>query len=232
MRSTIKHMWFKSSMYLRKMGGVIMIASLIIWALGYFPLNQDIKQEYQSQVEKTTGYYLEKSSLQPDSSAFYTNQLNKEIHSIERKKATVLQQKSFIGQIGRFIEPAIQPLGFDWRMGVSLLAGVAAKEVVVSTMGVLFLSGDDAEETTEGLETRIRAARYLDGENKGDIIFTPVTSFSYLMFILLYFPCVAVVAAVRKESGKWKWAAFMVFYTTAIAWIVAFAAYQVGNLLI
>jgi ferrous iron transport protein B len=232
LRTTIKHMWFKSSMYLKKMGGVIMIASLIVWAMGYFPLNQDIKQEYQQQIEETTAFYLEKSSLQPDSSSVYRTLLNKEVHAIEHQKATALQQKSFIGQIGRFIEPAIQPLGFDWRMGVSLLAGVAAKEVVVSTMGVLFQSADGSQETTEGLESRIRAARYLEGENQGELIFTPVTSFAYLMFILLYFPCIAVVAAVRKESGKWKWAAFMVFYTTAIAWIVAFASYQIGNLLI
>ncbi len=134
------------------------------------------------------------------------------------------QENSFIGQIGKFIEPVMRPLGFDWKMSVSLLAGVAAKEVVVSTMGVLYQASPDADNPSESLQSKLQSAEHTTGKKTGQPVFNRVTAFAYLMFILLYFPCVAVVAAVRKESGKWKWALFMVSYTTAAAWVMAFAS--------
>lgn len=229
-KTTLKHMWYKSSQYLRKMGGVIMIASIIIWALGYFPINSDIKEEYDQLARQTTEQYQQLMEQSPELSVHYQAKLEEELSNISYTRNSDLQQNSFIGQIGKIVEPVMKPLGFDWRMSVSLLAGVAAKEVVVSTLGVLYQAEGDPENISEGLVTKIRNVTYTTGEKAGEPVFNPVSSFAFLMFILLYFPCVAVVAAVKKESGKWKWALFMVSYTTAIAWLVAFLVNQTGSL--
>ncbi len=135
-----------------------------------------------------------------------------------------------IGRIGKFIEPVIAPLGFDWRMGVSLVAGSAAKEVVISTMSVLFQGSPD-ETTDNGLVKRLQNAVYSSGPKKGMPVFTPLIALSYMFFILIYFPCVAVIAAIKNESGKWKWPLFLAAYTTLLAWIVSFLVYQGGSLL-
>lgn len=230
-KTTIKHMWFKSSQYLKKMGGVIMIASLIIWALGYFPRNPEITEKYNNLILQTNQSYTDLINTNPDLSEKLTIEKGIALNKINYSKYNELQKNSFIGQIGTFLEPAMRPLGFDWKMSISLLAGVAAKEVVVSTMGVLYQADGDPEEISEALVSKIRNAKFESGEKVGETVFNPVTSFAYLMFILLYFPCVAVVAAVKKESGQWKWAAFMIIYTTALAWFVAFLVNQIGNLI-
>ncbi len=229
--TTVNHMWHKSSQYLKKMGGVILIASIIIWALGYFPRNTEIITQHDNEAVLIIDKYDKMKLENPDLAETYENSMGQELTELEYHKNSTLQKNSFIGKIGVFIEPAMKPLGFDWKMSVSLLAGVAAKEVVVSTMGVLYHTEGNPDNISESLENRIRNSRYTDGENSGKQVFTPVTSFAFLMFILLYFPCVAVVAAVRKESGKWKWAIFMVLYTTSIAWITAFLVNQIGNLI-
>mgnify|MGYP006278786999 CR=1 FL=1 len=202
------HMWFKSSQYVKKIGGVIMIASVIIWALGYFPI--------QSQEAKN----LEDGSAVSGPMTDNQDMKEKDI------------QESYIASIGHFIQPVMAPLGFDWKMTVSLLGGVAAKEVVVSTLAVLYQPDDQSGEVTVGLTEKLRKAKYTDGEKKGEPVFNKVVAFAYLMFILLYFPCIGVVSTVRKETGKWKWAFFMIFYTTALAWIAAFVVNQVGSLLV
>ena len=173
--------------WLKKMGGVILIAVVLIWALEYFPRgNPGTSREEQL-------------------------------------------KSSYIGQFGRAIEPVIHPLGFDWRMGVSLVAGSAAKEVVVSTMGVLYQTGDDDNVT--GLIGKLQAQVHSDGPLQGKPVYTPLVAFAFMIFILIYFPCIAVIAAIRKESGRWKWPAFLAVYTTALAWIAAFLVYQIGSLL-
>lgn len=138
-------------------------------------------------------------------------------------------ENSYIAVIGKWIEPVIRPLGFDWRMGVSLISGATAKEVVVSTMGVLLQAPHYHESgQKKGLTESLQHATYQSGPKKGEKIFTPVVSLSYLIFILTYMPCMAVVATVRRESGHWKWAIFLVAYTTAAAWLLSFAVYQIG----
>jgi len=186
----LRHMWEKGKQYLSKMGGVILIAVILIWALEYFPGG---------------------NSMTPE----------------ERL------EHSYISKIGKTLEPAIAPLGFDWRMGVSLMTGAAAKEVVVSTMGVLFGSSHFHEKgDTQSLGNRLNQAVWQDGVKKGEILFTPLTGISYLLFILIYMPCVAVIATVKRESGSWKWALFLIFYTTALAWVLSFSVYQIGSLII
>ena len=184
-KAIIRHTWEKGKQYLKKMGGIILVASIIVWALGYFPHNDQLDNQTQ-------------------------------------------QEQSYIGRIGKAIEPVFRPQGFDWKLDVGLLAGVGAKEIVASTMGVLYSNDSSVAESNDtdndtAKYTRLRRQMLSDG-------ITPLTAYSYLLFVLLYFPCVATIAAIKNESGSWKWALFGALYTTALAWIVSAAVYQVGQL--
>jgi len=137
---------------------------------------------------------------------------------------------SYIGKIGQFIEPAIAPLGFDWKIGVSIITGLAAKEIVVGSMGVLYQSTADHSGSSVSLKDKIKEQVYESGPRKGQKVFTPLSAFSLMLFILIYFPCAATLAAIKKEAGL-KWALFTPVYTTTIAWIVSFSFFQLGNLL-
>lgn len=181
-----RHTWEKGKQYLKKMGGIILFASIIVWALGYFPHNDSLTPQQQ-------------------------------------------QEQSYIGRIGKTIEPVFRPQGFDWKLDVGLVAGIGAKEIVASTMGVLY-SGDEsvADDTAEDNSSKYA---HLYQKMAADGI-TPLVAFSYLIFVLLYFPCLATIAAIKGESGSWRWAAFAAAYTTALAWVVSAAVYQVGRLFI
>lgn len=232
MRMVLKHMWLKGAIYLKKMGGVILVASVIIWALGYFPREVEMSRDYgqlisekRAQLEQVDGSGQETTGMQESDSAI----LSEEIRDLETARMNEQQAGSFIGIIGHAIEPVIRPLGFDWKMGVSLLAGFSAKEVVVSTMGVLY-QVSESEENTVSLQEKLRNEEYTSGERKGEKVYTPLAGFSFLIFVLLYLPCVSVIATVGRESGSWKWSAFVVFYTTFLAWFASFCVYQIGSL--
>jgi len=232
LRNTLRHTWYKGAQYLKKMGGIILLASLIIWLLGYFPGNTEKLRVYDEQIrQQTASYDRQIAEARQDTSRLIALQDQKaaSIAEIKNQKDAKHQELSFIGQIGRFIEPVMRPLGFDWKMSVSLVAGAAAKEVIVSTMGVLYGSGNTDE--TGDLVSRIQQQQYETGSKKGEKVFTPLASFSFLIFVLIYFPCIAVIAAVKKESGHWKWALFVAGYTTALAWFMSFLFYQGGLLL-
>lgn len=173
-KSIMRHTWEKGAQYLKKMGGIIMIASIIIWFLGYYPQHD----AYESVAEQ--------------------------------------QENSYIGQIGKAIEPVIKPLGFDWKLGIGLISGVGAKELVVSTLGVLYTNEGDVENVN--LSNRIPI--------------TPLVALAYMLFVLIYFPCIATFAAIKQESGSWKWAIFTAGYTTGLAWLVAFTVFQIGSLIV
>jgi len=180
-------MWFNAKQYLHKMGSIILVASVIIWALSYFP-----RMEEGTRVERL--------------------------------------ETSWIGRAGHFVEPVVRPLGFDWKLGVSIVTGLAAKEVVVSTMGVLYQGDDPGESGTSGLSDRLHEQVHTTGRQAGEKVFTPWVAVGFMLFVLIYFPCVAVIAAIRKESTT-GWALFSMFYTTALAWLVAFLVNQAGKLL-
>jgi ferrous iron transport protein B len=135
---------------------------------------------------------------------------------------------SYLGKIGQGIEPVMRPLGFDWKMSIALVAGLPAKEIVVSTMGVLYQSS--ADESTVNLQQKLQNEVHKTGKRQGEKVFTLPAALAFLVFILLYFPCVGVVATIKNEAGSWKWAAFVVIYTTALAWITAFLVYNTANL--
>lgn len=131
--------------------------------------------------------------------------------------------------MGHAIEPLISPLGYDWKMGVSIITGLAAKEIVVSTMGILYHADMEADENSSTLQNNIKEQKHNSGVLKGQTVFTPLVSFGFMLFILIYFPCVAVIAAIKKEAN-WGWAVFTMVYTTVIAWVVAFLTYQIGSM--
>ena len=148
------------------------------------------------------------------------------IEQLEYKQGAVLNENSYIGRFGHAIEPFVSPCGFDWRMGVSLTTGIAAKEVVVSTLAVLFqTSEDDGNKLVDNVRTQV----WNDGPKKGELLFTPLVAFGFMLFVLLSTPCFATITAVRREAG-WKGVLFTVFYNTGIAWIVSFLVYQIGSL--
>lgn len=214
-KSVLIHMWERSQQYLKKMGGVILIASIIIWFLGYFPQNKSREAVYDNQIAQTESQFDKNliSEIERDSL----------ITEIEHIRHTDHQQNSYIGIIGKFVEPVMKPLGFDWKISVSIISGMMAKEVVISTMGVLY-TGDS--ENQESLQNRLKAEVWPDGSP----IFTPLTVIGFLLFILIYFPCIATIAAIKGESHSWKWALFSVFYSTALAWVIALLVHQIGSL--
>ena len=167
------------------MGGIILVASVIVWALGYFPHNEDLSREEQL-------------------------------------------EQSYIGRMGKTVEPIFSPQGFNWKLDVSLIAGIGAKEIVASTIGVLYSGddsfGDDDEFSNDNEKyTHLRQIMLQEG-------ITPLIAFAYLIFILLYFPCIATIAAIKNETGSWRWAGFAAVYTTIVAWVVSSAVFQIGSL--
>ncbi|HZH74278.1 MAG TPA: ferrous iron transport protein B [Mariniphaga sp.] len=218
-RNIFYHMWDKTQHYLKKIGTVILLGVIIIWALEYFPRESDKTAKFKTEVE----------AVEQNSSLNLT--LKEElITDIKHEMEADRLINSYLGRVGKGIEPVMRPLGFDWKMSISLLAGLPAKEIVVSTMGVIYQTGDD--ESTVNLQNRLRNEVHQSGEKAGMSVFTIPAALSFLVFILLYFPCVGVVATIKNESGSWKWAAFVVVYTTALAWIMAFLVYNIGVMLI
>ena len=179
-KSIFRHTWEKGRQYLQKMSGIILVCSIVIWFLGYFP-NQDRYDTPQQQ-----------------------------------------QEHSFIGYVGKAMEPALKPLGFDWRMGVGIVAGVGAKELVVSTLGVMYAGEEPVALDTNADETRLQRALIKS--------VTPAGALAYMVFILLYFPCIATFIAIRNETGGWKWALFTAVYTIVLAWVMAFATFHLASL--
>ena len=212
-------MWHKGQQYLQKMGNVILLASILIWALGYFPRTIDYSENYETQIVNIQSNKL-----------LASNDKDGMISQLEINRESERQEKSYIGQLGHAIEPVIKPLGFDWKIGISIITGLAAKEIVVGSMGILYHADMDADENSNSLIEKLQQQEHSSGELKGKKVFTPLVAFGFMLFVLIYFPCVAVIAAIKKESN-WKWATFTMVYTTAIAWVVAFLVFQVGSMI-
>ena len=186
-KAIFRHTWEKGKQYLKKMGGIILVASIIVWALGYFPHDASLGQQEQ-------------------------------------------QEQSYIGRIGKAVEPVFRAQGFDWKLDVGLIAGVGAKEIVASTMGVLYSDDDSfADDDTFTSANHDKYVRLYEKMSAGGI--TPLVAFCFLLFVLIYFPCVATIAAIKNESGSWKWAIFAAVYTTVLAWVISAAVYQIGILI-
>ena len=190
LNATLRHMWERSEQYLKKIGGLILVAAIVIWFLSYYPR------------------------------ATYEPAAVDVIENVSADMAVQQSEYSYLGRIGKLCEPVMKPLGLDWRASVSLLSGAAAKEIVVSTLGVLY-SVEDAESNSVSLSQHLIAS--------GN--YSRAAALAMMIFVLLYFPCIATISAIAQEAGGWKWALFSVVYNTALAWVVAFAAYHIGGLL-
>ena len=212
-KSILLHMWEKAKQYLHKMGGIILVASIIIWFLGYFPRETSRTSEFKQQIAS-----IENTQISPE-------EKTKQLQEIEHQMAMDHQENSYIGRIGQIIAPVMEPLGFNWKISVSLLSGMAAKEIVVSTLSVLYTGSDDSE---QALTERLLQEKNPDGTD----VFTPLVGLSLMLFVLLYFPCIATVTAIVNESHSWKWGAFVIVYTCCLAWVVSFLVYQIGNIII
>lgn len=215
-KSIAIHMWDRSKMYLTKMGTVILVASIVIWLLGYFP-RKEIMAEKEQRIA------LVESSAVGDEV-----QKAEEIASLNAYYAQAQQQQSYLGMIGKGLQPLLAPLGFDWKMSIAIASGLPAKEVVVSTLGVIYTgNGEDSEEATTKISEKLRQ----DVDSEGNRVFTPLVALSFMVFVLIYFPCIATVTAIGREAGSWKWTLFVIVYTCLLAWIVSFVVYQGGLLL-
>ena len=196
-KSILRHTWEKGKQYLQKMSGIILICSVAMWFLSYFP-NHDAYADHHQQ-----------------------------------------QEHSFIGYVGKTIEPVLEPLGFDWRMGVGIIAGVGAKELVISTLGVMYADEEPIDVTAAGADVQADDP-VEDSQSAGDTRLqkalvrsvSPAAGLAYMVFILLYFPCIATFVAIKRESGQWKWAIFTAVYTIVLAWTAAFITYNIASLLL
>ncbi len=235
MKNTTRHMWDKGKEYVKKIGGIVLVASILIWALGRFPDHGGAAGSYEAKIAGTQQRYqaeIETAGLRgAASTASIKKRMDADIRSLERSKAEDRLEKSYIGMVGRMFEPALRPLGFDWKMGVSIITGLAAKEIAVSTMGILYHADTDSPDGGRSLIAGIKEQRYSSGPEAGMHIFDPVTELGYMVFMLLYVPCVATLAAMKRESGSWKWPAFSALFTISLAWTAAFLIHHIGRLM-
>ncbi len=218
-KSLLIHMWDRSKIFIKKMGGIILVASILIWALSTFPLDIQYQNDYDSEINKVNAYYRTKISNALDSDKIiFEQKLDDMVRKILREKRAEKMEKSFMGHMGKALAPIFSPLGIDWRGSVALLAGFAAKEIVVSTMGVLYATG--REHDSEALKHALLSSNM-----------TSLSALAMMAFILLYLPCLATVAVIKRETGSLKWTCFSIAYSTLIAWLAAFCIYQGGKLL-
>jgi ferrous iron transport protein B len=221
LQGTLAHMWERGFIFIKKMGGVILLGSIVVWALSSFPQRVDYARDYAGEERRIRQEYA--PLIQPgqtsDETAIITGEMNKKIGVLEALRKKELTEKSYLGRLGKTIAPVLRPLGFDWQEGVALLTGFVAKEIVVSTFGVLYQVGGEEGEESESLRAAI-------SKNM-----TPLIGYAFMIFVLVYTPCLATVAAMRRETGSWKWTTFAVGYALCLAWILAFTIYQGGMLL-
>jgi ferrous iron transport protein B len=219
-RGTVIHMWERGSIFIKKMGGVILIGSIIVWALSSFPQSVDYSRDYEGQklgIQEEYATAIQKADT--DRAEVLAAEMDQKIAEVEILRETEFQEKSLLGRLGKVITPVLRPLGFDWKSGVALLTGFVAKEIVVSTFGVLYEVGGERGEEREGLREAIQHAM------------TPLIGYAFMIFVLVYTPCLATVAAIRRETGSWGWTGFSVGYGLVLAWILAFIIYKGGTFL-
>ncbi|MCC6159205.1 MAG: ferrous iron transport protein B [Deltaproteobacteria bacterium] len=212
-KSTMIHMWDRGKIFIKKMGGVILIGSVTVWVLTAFPREAaNPSRDWNAQIEAMNTRIA--AAPETEKAA-----LADELALLEVGREGERIEQSFIGRIGHLLAPAFAPMGFDWKTSVAILTGFVAKEIVVSTYGVLYQVSREADENTESLRSELK-------NNSG---LTPLTAFALMTFILIYTPCLGTVAAIRRETGSWKWTGFSIAYSLVLAWVLAAAIVQVGR---
>ncbi|MCX5881790.1 MAG: ferrous iron transport protein B [Deltaproteobacteria bacterium] len=219
-KSVMIHMWERSKMFLKKMGNIILIGSVIIWALSAFPRNTPSYSKLSGEIQQLQqkGYEDRQASADDTARSVLEKETTASIESIKRIMKAEKIENSYMGRMGKMIAPVFSPLGIDWRGSVALLSGFVAKEIVVSTMGILYVAEGDKD--SEALRTALLSSGM-----------TPLSAISMLVFVLLYLPCLATMAAIRRELRSWTWLLFSIGYSTSLAWVMAFLVFQGGKLL-
>lgn len=207
-RSVLIHMWHKAEHYLQKMGGVVLLFSVILWWAGSYPESPAIEKEYDSKIASinTVGQLS-------------SERRNAIIAELQTEKSAKLLEQSYIGRVGHIFEPLVRPFGTDWRGAVSLITGFVAKEIVVGSMGVLYSAGTEGTEESDVLRAKLKEH------------FTPLSAFAFMLFVLLYTPCIVAFITIIRELKNWKWSAFSVCYQLIFAFSTATIVFQIGKLL-
>ena len=219
LKSLLIHMWDRSQIFLRKMSGVILVGSILVWVLSSFPRSPDLLRGKAGETGATSAtqerVLTAAESQQSASASMVDENLKSSVANIEMARL----ENSFLGRLGHFIQPIFAPLGFDWRTSVAVLTGFVAKEIVVSTLGVLYAAGADVNEESEALRRSLRASGM-----------TALGAYTLMAFVLIYIPCLATVAVIRRETNSWKWTGFSIGYSLVLAWMVSFLIYQGGRI--
>lgn len=218
LKSLLIHMWDRSQIFLRKMSGVILVGSILVWVLGSFPRSADLHQGQAMEKGTTSGSQERVLNLAKSQQPLLPSRPERDLKNSEQNSEVVRLEDSFLGKLGHLIQPIFAPLGFDWRTSVAVLTGFVAKEIVVSTLGVLYAAGADVNEESEALRRSLRASGM-----------TPLGAYALMAFVLIYIPCLATVAVIRRETNSWKWTGFSIGYSLVLAWVVSFMIYQGGK---
>ena len=222
LRSLLIHMWDRSKVFLRKMGGVILVGSIIVWALSAFPRQTDLPERIEAELGQVRARYeivIENAETDAERQQLQAA-MSEELERVTQKRYSQKLEYSYMGMIGKLVAPVFTPLGIDWRGGVALVTGFVAKEIVVSTLGVLYSVEEEKGDESAALQDALRSSGM-----------TPLTAVSMMVFVLLYLPCLATVSAIRRETGSTRWMFFSIGYSTAVAWLTSFFVYQGGRLI-
>ena len=218
-KSLMIHMWDRSKIFLKKMGGYILIGSIVVWTLSAFPLHISYSKDYASEIEQVKrSYHAQMIAATDAEKSVLQQKMDLAVDRIIRSQAAERAEKSYMGRIGKIIEPVFAPIGIDWRGSVALLTGFVAKEIVVSTMGILYAA--DQKKDSKALENALVSSGM-----------TSIAALAMMVFVLLYMPCLATLSAIRRETASLKWMIFSISYSTMLAWIMAFLVYQGGNII-
>ncbi|MEJ2232312.1 MAG: ferrous iron transport protein B [Syntrophobacterales bacterium] len=220
LKSLFIHMWDRSQIFLRKMSGVILVGSILVWVLSSFPRSPDLPRGQAVEREATSASQERVLTVAESRQPVLPSMPEDNLKSSDLNNETARLEASFLGRLGHFIQPIFAPLGFDWRTSVAVLTGFVAKEIVVSTLGVLYAAGADVNEESEALRRSLRASGM-----------TPLGAYTLMAFVLIYIPCLATVAVIRRETNSWKWTGFSIGYSLALAWMVSFLIYQGGRII-
>ncbi|RMD85076.1 MAG: ferrous iron transport protein B [Candidatus Dadabacteria bacterium] len=214
LRSVLLNMWERAALFLRRAGTVIVAATVVLWALLSYPRSPELERDFAAERARIQASLLDETARAAA------------LAELDREEAAARVRASYGGRLGRALEPLIAPLGFDWKIGIGLIGAFSAREVLVSTLGVVYGVGE-TDETSAPLREKLRADRRPDGTP----LFTPLVGLSLMIYFVLACQCVSTLAVVRRETNGWRWPLFMLGYMTALAWIASFAVYQGGRLL-
>ncbi|MBW1859727.1 MAG: ferrous iron transport protein B [Deltaproteobacteria bacterium] len=219
LKGLVIHMWDRSKIFLKKMGGIILIGSIVVWFLSAFPREPQFARDYESEMATLTAHYeAREAAAQDDRLQELLRERDEAVSSLQAERAQERISNSYMGRLGKVFAPVFAPIGIDWRGSVALLTGFVAKEIVVSTMGVLYAIAADADNRNEAFKSALRKSGM-----------TALSAYAMMAFVLIYVPCLATVSVIRRETNSWKWTAFSVGYSTVLAWIVAFVIFQGGT---